>query len=258
MFTQGRLLRHLTVSAGLLVYCTAFQSSIANGMEGFYAGGAIGGQYVDVNYNKSVGINLMPPSYMQAEDDSQEGMSTFKAVLGHRWNMTDRTWFSGEADAAFSPDNRITGFLEGTGVGDRDVWPGAWYVEKNYSIGLNAKLGYAPGKDNFLGEAGSIYLVTGIYWLDLTVDAAHDSGVVSGTARRERSETPWLVGAGVEFGSGKRGRFDLRISYTSYEIDFGQGDGRTLTSPELDYDFEIEEWGIYLGYNWSFGFGLSD
>ena len=131
-----------------VVVFALFQTSYATAVEGFYAGGAIGGEYIDVDYRKSIGLNLpgMSPTSTLAADDSQGGVSSFKAVLGHRWNLPGRIYFSGEIDAALRLNNNVTGFLEGarnTEDPDTDVFPGEWYFDKNHSVGFNAKFGYS-------------------------------------------------------------------------------------------------------------------
>ena len=85
---------------------------------------------------------------------------------------------SAEFEAAFHRGDGAAGYLrEGTGLGDRDVWPGPWSVEKNHAFGANARLGYAPG--GVLGEGGSVYFVTGVHWLRATVRRGSDIGTES-------------------------------------------------------------------------------
>ena len=114
-----------------LLLCITSQPS--NAIEGFYAGGAIGGEYADVDFKKSVGRILpdMPVAFTSAADNAQGGVSSFKVVLGHRWNLPGRTYLSGEVDAALRLDNSVTGFLEGavnTQNPDANVFPGNWYL----------------------------------------------------------------------------------------------------------------------------------
>ena len=85
---------------------------------------------------------------------------------------------SAEFEAAFHRGDGAAGYLrEGTGLGDRDVWPGPWSVEKNHAVGANVRLGYAPG--GVLGEGGSVYFVTGVHWLRATVRRGSDIGTES-------------------------------------------------------------------------------
>jgi len=238
----------------MLMSCLLVRTSNAVEMKGFYLGGAVGSQYTDVTYEKSVSVDVPSPSFAAAEDGSQTGVNLFKVLIGHRWNLTDRVYLSGEIDAAVGLDNRIKGFLEeGTGVDNRDVWPGTWYLEENFSFGFNAKLGYLPGEVDILGRGGSLYLLAGIQWLDLTVEDAFQNSVrnISDRLNEDLSAVPWLVGAGVEFGTEKN-RIDLQVSYISYEVDFGSGDGVLDTSPRLNHEFAVQKWGISLGYNWYF------
>ncbi len=238
----------------MLASCLWLRTSDAAEMKGLYLGGAVGSQYTDVNYEKSVGVDVPSPSFAAAEDDSQTGVNLLKVLIGHRWNLTKKAYLSGEIDAAIGLGNRIKGFLEeGTGFDSRDVWPGAWYLEENFSLGFNAKLGYLPGEVDILGRGGSLYLLAGIRWLDLTVEDAYQNSVsdISGRLNEDLSAVPWLVGAGVEFGTEKN-RIDLQVSYVSYEADFGSGNGVLDTSPRLNHEFAVQKWSISLGYNWYF------
>lgn len=84
--------------------------------QGFYFGGAIGVEYADVDYGKSITLN--PPnaaSVTNRDGDSGQGaISSFKAVLGHRWNLSGGLYFSGEIDLALRPDSPVKGSIEGT------------------------------------------------------------------------------------------------------------------------------------------------
>ena len=247
-----------------LVSCIAIQESKA--IEGFYAGGAIGGEYADVDLKKSVGRILpdTPTEFTSAEDSAQGWVGSFKAVLGHRWNLPGRTYFSGEVDAALRLDNDVTGFLEGVMDDqnpDNNVFPGDWYLDKNYSVGFNAKLGYSPEGISFWGEGGSVYIIGGIQWLDATVRSEHEGilpngEILEGGYGSDVSAIPWLAGAGIEIG-GAKSRLDLRVIYSRYNVDFSVEE---VNSPDLRYDlrydYEISEWGVYLGYTWFLGFAL--
>ena len=124
-----------------------------------------------------------PVAFTSAEGDAQGGVSSFKVVLGHRWNLPGRTYLSGEVDAALRLDNSVTGFLEGvmdTQNPDSNVFPGNWYLDKNHSVGFNIKLGHSPEGISFLGEGGSIYVIEGIQWLDMDVRSAHEGTLPNG------------------------------------------------------------------------------
>lgn len=238
----------------VLIFCTAFQPLKASAAEGFYIGGAVGGAYSNVDYSKSVGVDVPTPTQVQADDKEWDDIYSLKLLVGHRWNLTDKMYFSGEVDGQFGL-GQVKGFLKGTGLEERQVWPGSWFLEKNYGVGFSAKLGYEPGDIRVLNNSTSVYILTGVQWFDLEVEGAHDNGDISGRERRSRSAFPWLVGGGVEFG-GDKNRVDLRMTYTSYDVDFGLGDGTATANPRLDYDFKVKELGIFIGYSWALGFGL--
>ena len=264
-------LRQLAAALILATFCFASQPQTAGaeGMGGFYIGAALGGEYADVDYRKAV-IHNFPgtePMSTYESDNGKGGIGSIKAILGHRWNLPGKTYFSGELDFAYNLNKKVDGRLKGvddTSSPDApDVFPGDWDLEKNYSAGFNAKLGLSPG-ENILGRGGSIYLVGGVKWADFTFDGAYDGMVVlpDGTTQRiagvdskELSTWPWLVGAGVEFGS-EQNRLDLRVTYSRYKFDSSSGDGLTTSTSRVDYDFEISEWGAYVGYTFSTGFGL--
>ena len=264
-------LRQLAAALILATFCFASQPQTAGaeGMGGFYIGAALGGEYTDVDYRKAV-IHNFPgtePMSTYESDNGKGGIGSVKAILGHRWNLPGKTYFSGELDFAYNLNKKVDGRLKGvddTSSPDApDVFPGDWDLEKNYSAGFNAKLGLSPGED-ILGRGGSIYLVGGVKWADFTFDGAYDGMVVlpDGTTQRiagvdskELSTWPWLVGAGVEFGS-EQNRLDLRVTYSRYKFDSSSGDGLTTSTSRVDYDFEISEWGAYVGYTFATGFGL--
>lgn len=264
-------LRQLAAALILATFCFASQPQAAGaeGMGGFYIGAALGGEYADVDYKKAVIHNFPDTEPMSTyENDNGKGaIGSIKAILGHRWNLPGRTYFSGELDFAYNLNKKVDGRLKGvddTSSPDApDVFPGDWDLEKNYSAGFNAKLGLSPGED-ILGSGGSIYLVGGVKWADFTFDGAYDGMVVlpDGTTQRiagvdskELSAWPWLVGAGVEFGS-EQNRLDLRVTCSRYKFDSSSGDGLTTSTSRVDCDFEISEWGAYVGYTFSTGFGL--
>jgi hypothetical protein len=238
-------------------------------MGGFYIGAALGGEYADVDYKKTVIHNFPNMELMSTyeSDSGKSGIGSIKAILGHRWNLPGQAYFSGELDFAFSLNKKVDGRLKGvddTSSPDApDVFPGDWDLEKNYSVGFNAKLGLSPGED-IMGSGGSIYLVGGVKRADFTFDGAYDGIVVlpdgtteriAGVDSKELSTWPWLVGAGVEFGS-EQNRLDLRVTYSRYKFDSSSGDGLTTSTSKVDYDFEISEWGAYVGYTFATGFGL--
>lgn len=271
-FNQSRArLRQLATALILATFCFALQPQVANaeGMGGFYIGGALGGEYADVDYGKTVIHNFPDMELMSnhENDSGKGGIGSVKAVLGHRWNLPGQTYFSGELDFAFNLNKKVDGELKGvddTSSPDApDVFAGDWDLEKNYSAGFSAKLGFSPRED-ILGSGGSIYLVGGIKWADFTFDGAYDGMVIlpdgtteriAGVDRKELSAWPWLVGAGVEFGS-EQNRLDFRVTYSRYKFDSSSGDGLTTSTARVDYDFGISEWGAYVGYTFATGFGL--
>ena len=242
----------------------------ANDTEGWFVGVRFGHELADVDYAKTASYNagaLGPgaaASSRTARDSANDGFNAFSANLGYRAFLSDRVYLSGEVEGAVY-SNTVEGFLRGTRTGndgtiaDADVFPGAWSVEKNHSIGFNARLGYVPQGFAFLGEGRSVYLISGVKWLDASFEAAFDNleagaDAIRGVTRETRDAVPWLIGGGLEFGSSKN-RFDVRIHYSSWSMDYNQGDG-SAQAPRLPHDFEVEEVGVSLGYTRSFTLGM--
>ena len=244
----------------------------ANDTEGWFAGVRFGHELAEANYAKSVHYNagaLPPPldggSVIAGEDSANDGFNAFSANLGYRAFLSDRVYLSGEVEGAVY-SNAVQGFFEGTYTGDerpipsQHVFPGAWKVDKNHSLGFNARLGYVPEGLAFLGEGRSVYLISGVKWLSATFEAAFDNyGVgeeaIRGVVREKRAAVPWLIGGGLEFGSSTN-RFDVRIHYSNWSIDYAGGDGNTPATAYVPQDFDVDEVSISLGYTRSFNLGM--
>ena len=112
----------------------------------------------------------------------------------------------------------------------------------------------------FLGEGRSIYLISWVKWLDATFEAAFDNfgngnAAIRGVTRKTRDAMPWLIGGGLEFGSSKN-RFDVRIQYSSWSMDYASGDGSRVDRAYVPNDFDVDEVGVSLGYTRSFTLGM--
>ena len=108
------------VAVGALV-AVGWTGGFANAGEGFYAGLAVGREHAGVDYRKSAGVDVAPASHMEAGDDASAGVNALKLSLGYRWALAERFYLSTELEAALYANERVRGFLGGTGVGDRDV-----------------------------------------------------------------------------------------------------------------------------------------
>ena len=244
----------------------------ANDTAGFFAGIRFGHELADVNYARIVHYNagvLAPPledgSSKAGDDSANDGFNAFSANLGYRAFLSDRVYVSGEVEGAVY-SNAVQGFFEGTYTGNEslipseNVFPGAWKVDKNHSFGFNARLGYVPQGLAFLGEGRSIYLISGVKWLDATFESDYDNrgvgdAAIRGVTRKTRDAMPWLIGGGLEFGSSKN-RFDVRIQYSNWSMDYASGDGSQEDRAYVPIDFDVDEVGISLGYTRSFTLGM--
>ena len=243
----------------------------ANGTEGFFVGVRFGHELAEIEYAKTVHYNagVLPShpdgSVVAGSDRARDGFNAFSANLGYRAFLSDQVYLSGEVEGAVY-SNAVQGFFEGTYTGNerpipsQHIFPGAWKVEKNHSIGVNARLGYVPRGLAFLGKGRSVYLISGVKWLDATFEAAIDNGgvgadAIRGMTRKTRDAVPWLIGGGLEFGSSKN-RVDVRIHYSSWSMDYASGDGSQEDSAYVPSTFDVDEVGVSLGYTRSFTLGM--
>ncbi len=250
MFTRLPVLRR-RLAVGLFLAAGSWCPSV-NAAEGFHAALALERSIADVDYEKSVGLDS-PFSAMTARDDTREPAAALKATVGYRWPVSGRLYLAGEIEGAFYLNDGTGRFLEGTGEGDTDVWPGTWTLERRRAVGLNARLGYVPDSLEFLGTERSLYLFAGTRWIDADIEAEHLNRRlgIAGSRRADPTLNPWLVGLGIEFGGGES-RFDLRLGHAAYDVDFGFGGG-AADDPRLGYAFDVREWSVTLGYVVAFG-----
>ena len=241
-------LRRALLAAGILVHAAAPQ---AGAQDGLYAGVAAGWDRASADYTKSVRLDVPPASHETATDAAQAGFGAVRASLGYRGFVAGRAYVAGELEAAFHGGDGAAGYLqEGTGVGDRDVWPGPWSVRKHRALGANARLGYAPG--GLLGDGGSVYFVTGLHWLRATLGRGSDVGGRSRRVAADHTLRPWIAGAGVEWGS-RANRIGAELRYAAADLAFRTGgDGSAFGSPRIDHTLGLREWSVQVGYTRSF------
>lgn len=238
----------------LLVFSWGAGSASASG---FYAGTGIHMEFADIGHAKDVryneGVLDAHPAgtYRVTRDSNEDSVHALSLTLGYRTTLSGKLWFSGELEGSVY-SGTVRGFLEGTYRGgavpipSEQVFPGEWKMEKDHSYGLNAQVGYE------LGNHRSVYLVIGVQRLEATFHSAfdnHGSGAaaIRGVTRRTRWVTPWLIGAGMEFGSGPH-RIDVRAHYSEWDMAVSDGDGATEQSALVGYGMDVEEAGITLGY----------
>ncbi len=241
----------LRLAAGL-VLTGGMWCATANAGDGFYGRVALERSMTVVDYEKSVGF-ASPFSAMSAGDRARDPVDGISAALGYRWPLSHRLYLAGEVAGTLYVNGRVAGFLEGTGEGGTDVWPGAWRLERRHAVGLNVRLGYVPQSLEFLGPGRSLYLFAGTRWVEARIEARHVNRAfdIAGSRGAERTLHPWLIGIGMEFG-GAAGRFDLRLSHMADDVAFGFGGG-AADDPRLGYSFDVREWTLSLGYVVPFG-----
>lgn len=268
-----RKLYPLTTSGVLLLVSVTYAS--ANDTQGFFAGIRFEHELATVDHTKTVNYNagvlekFPSGSSRTATSTEEDGINAFMAHLGYRTFLSERIYLSGEVEGAVYSTS-VQGVMQGTQPGplpdsadyveSHHVFPGVWALKKNHGIGFNARLGHVPQGFKFLGEGRSVYLISGVKWLDATFENSYDNlghgaKAIRGVTRKSRSAVPWLIGGGLEFGSSKN-RFDVRVQYSSWSIDSASGDGLTETTAHVSDDFEVDEVGVSLGYTRSFAFGM--
>lgn len=245
-------MRHYGAALLAVGVFTLLATPQARAQQGPYVGAAVGWDRASADYTKGIGLDVPPASYESATSDAQGGFSAVRATFGYRALVASRAYVSGEFEAGFHGGSGPAGYLrEGTGVGDRDVWPGPWSIEKNLSLGANARLGYMPG--GMLGAGGSVYFVTGVHWAQATLRRGSDIGGRS--IRSTPSDEwlrPWVAGGGVEWGSANN-RIGLEVRYSSADFEFDSGgDGSALGSPRIDHTHGLREVSVQVGYTRSF------
>lgn len=262
----------VVLTAGILSFAGVTGAS-ANDTEGFFAGVRFGYDLAEVDYSKSAMYNAgvlgsrPAGSSMTAQDSANDGFTAFMGNVGYRTFLSNHVYLSGEVEGAVY-SSKVGGILQGTSsdvedddstIPSHNVFPGAWSVEKNHSLGFNARLGFVPKGLAFMGEGRSLYVISGVKWLNTTFESSYDNTaqgnnlVIRGVTRKKRNAVPWLIGAGMEFGSSKN-RFDVRIQYSSWDIDYTSGDGATASTARLPHDFEVDEIGFSVGYTRTFHF----
>lgn len=224
---------------------------------GFYTGVRMSHDRVDIKHDKDVHYNAgvldahPGGSHTSNSDTQEDSINSLSAILGYRTSLGERTWMSAEmAGSVYS--GSVRGYLRGSYQGEavpvpsEQVFPGAWQAKKDHSLEVNARLGYA------LGAHRSVYLLAGLQWLQTTLYTSYDNlategVIIRGTERKTRSTTPWVFGAGLEFGEGPH-RFDVRAQYSSWDIGFSTGDGNAEESAYVPSGFDAEEIGLSVGY----------
>ena len=231
-------------------FLVAMAAAGADAQPGSYLKFAVGRDWGSVTGTKRVGLDVPPASEASASGEAPGRFGAVAGAFGYAAPLPARLLVSGEVEAAFYWSDGVRGFLrEGTGLGEREVWPGGWSLEKNGRLGVNAKVGLVPDTLELFGRGGSVYLLTGVHLLWATVGGEFDNGVLSGATTSERALRPWIFGGGLEWG-GWTYRLQLEARYAAYGLDFrdpDSGDGSSLGSPRLDHSFDISEWSVFFG-----------
>ena len=226
MTALARLLYIPRMRASALALCIlAGMAMDAHAESGrFYAGVGLSADFQDVRYQKSVHTaNSKRGPYGASDDETAYG---FGVLAGYRWPLGNGLYLSGELDVARHSE-KLHGNLQGTGQLYGQVWPENWSFEKDYSYGLTLKLG-----GTFDGSDIELYALAGVRNIraefaitetgcavpnqtDLA-QCAQDPGLVTGTVKRDRDYTAWILGAGIEKPLTEAVALQMEVRYADY------------------------------------------
>ena len=132
------------------VYLLARWTRISSAADSHEAGVAEFGSTLPRMLQDPLVLDVPPVSYETATNDAQGGFGTVRASLDYRTFVAGRVYVSGEFEAALRGGAGPAGYLrEGTGVGDRDVWPGS--LERREEPRLRARTPGSGTPDGLLG-----------------------------------------------------------------------------------------------------------
>ena len=226
MMARAKLLHVARACASILVISILAGMAADVGAEPgrFYAGVGLSADFQDVRYQKSVHTaNSKRGPYGASDDETAYG---FGVLAGYRWPLGSGLYLSGELDVARHSE-KLHGNLQGTGRLYGQVWPENWSFEKDYSYGLTLKLGGA-----FNGSDLELYALAGVRNIrakfaitetgcadpnqtDLA-QCAQNPGLVTGTVKRDRDYTAWILGAGIEKPLCETMGLQMEVRYADY------------------------------------------
>ena len=89
--------------------------------------------------------------------------------------------------------------MPGSGIANRDVWPGAWEFNRKAELCLNVKFGFIPESMEEPGSSRAIYMLAGFQKINGNFKAGHTKSRHTGYREEDVSETPLVQGIGFEF-----------------------------------------------------------
>ena len=123
--------RNTVLAMAVCVLMSGALSGSVHAMDGFYMGGAFGQENIDADYTKTVLLEVP----VSASDDAQDRINAFKVFLGYRQPLPNRFYVAGEIEASVYSDAKVTGFLEGTGLGVMMCGPGDGNLKNITALG---------------------------------------------------------------------------------------------------------------------------
>lgn len=225
------------------------QESASDGR--FFLGAALAHQAAGADLTKGVTVSIPPPSSDNATSRSEGTFRAAKLLAGYRRDLRERVSVAVELDGALYPGAGLDGFLEGTGITERTVWPGAWTLAKRGSVGLSAGIGFSSAAlEAALGRGASVHASAGAEWLHLEAEVGY-RGLATGVTEARHRVFPWVGGAGLRiprFG----GELGLEVRVSRYELDWSETASEP-TAPRLDFEFGVAEWRLWFGYRYLLG-----
>ena len=184
-------------------------------------GGTVDGQ--SFTYGKTVYAEANPGQTTSAEGDADQTLPGLAAFAGYRWLLPGESGLrlDAEVDVAWQR-KRLDGHLEGTGYTWTDTWPEDWWLRRNTSYGITARLGSA-----LKGTGFDLYALAGLRRIESAFSITETgcpgpelmcppTPLASFTEQVDRKLNAWSLGAGLERSLGERLSVQLEVRHNRY------------------------------------------
>ena len=211
---RGCLLVGLGVLGGLASHADAGQLFLG-------LAGTVDGQ--QFTYGKTVYVEGSRDQYTQAAGDADQTLPGLSAFAGYRWPLPggSRLRLDAEVDVAWQR-KRLDGHLEGTGYTWTDTWPEDWWLKRNTSYGVTARLGRSME-----GAGFGLYALAGLRRIESEFSITETgcpgpelmcppTPLASFSETVDRRHNAWTFGAGLERQLGERSSIQLEVRHTRY------------------------------------------
>ena len=240
--------------AGFLILLAAAAAGAAQrpvDKEGLYFGLSGGWARLGVNYAKGTEITEEPASKQTSQVDASSSGSALRGFVGYRVPLSPRFFVAAEFETGMFGRIDVEGRLPGTGLGDRDVWPGEWSFASIRDAGVLVRLSLRPRGIERLGPGATVSAFWGVSRtrLEYYTSFLNEERFTSGAAQAEGGRNRLNAGIGLEAG-GQRLRGDLRLVFSWMDFRGERGAGDSIGDPLLRDHFAASQVGITLGVVW--------